>query len=214
MNAIPTIYDGVEYRSRTEAKWKMLFDKIKIQAEYEPSAFSVRAGHVYRPDFYFPEYDVYGEVKTSDEHLHDPDFSAKVGVAIDFGRTPVSKGLILLGNFPYDVRIIDGLELRMHWLHHYKGVVVGEAVLFCDLSGYGHFSLTSGGACDSDVIPDSASTVVTCTQTKEPIFRSKFLYNAIKDVQKDIYGEEEADRHSIGRLQHGTLINTQAEVPF
>ncbi len=44
--AIPTIYQGIEYRSRLEARWAAFFDLIGWQYTYEPLD-----GHGYIPDF-------------------------------------------------------------------------------------------------------------------------------------------------------------------
>lgn len=46
MNAIPTKYAGVQFRSRLEARWAAMFDLLKWQWEYEPLDL---AGYI--PDF-------------------------------------------------------------------------------------------------------------------------------------------------------------------
>jgi len=51
MNAIPTQYKGVEYKSKLEAKWACFFDKIGVICEYEPFTIT-RNNHKYLPDFY------------------------------------------------------------------------------------------------------------------------------------------------------------------
>ena len=45
-HAIPTIYEGIEYRSRLEARWAAMFDQIGWKFTYEP--FDT-AGYI--PDF-------------------------------------------------------------------------------------------------------------------------------------------------------------------
>lgn len=35
--AIPTVYNGIRYRSRLEARWAALFEILKLPAEYEPA---------------------------------------------------------------------------------------------------------------------------------------------------------------------------------
>lgn len=58
--AIPTKYGGVQFRSRLEARWAALFDRIGWQWEYEPLDFDR-----YIPDFvvFFPAGPVLVEVK-------------------------------------------------------------------------------------------------------------------------------------------------------
>ena len=46
MNAIPTRYNGVQFRSRLEARWSAMFDLLEWQWEYEPIDL---AGYI--PDF-------------------------------------------------------------------------------------------------------------------------------------------------------------------
>ena len=49
--AIPTLYAGVLFRSRTEARWAMFWDKLDIKWDYEPQGFVTAAGDPYLPDF-------------------------------------------------------------------------------------------------------------------------------------------------------------------
>lgn len=48
--AIPTLYAGVLFRSRTEARWARFWDALDIGWDYEPQGF-VAAGIPYLPDF-------------------------------------------------------------------------------------------------------------------------------------------------------------------
>ena len=97
---IETVYNGYRFRSRLEARWAVFFDAAGIEYEYEPDGFIGIYGEPYLPDFYLPQFDVYAEVKGSDEQLRQ-DWD-KIDGAIDFGETPISdKGLIILGPIPY-----------------------------------------------------------------------------------------------------------------
>jgi hypothetical protein len=49
--AIPTLYAGVLFRSRTEARWALFWDQLGIKWEYEPQGFVTTAGVPYLPDF-------------------------------------------------------------------------------------------------------------------------------------------------------------------
>ena len=72
MKARPTIYNGIQMRSRLEARVAAWLDVERIAWEYEPMAFASPAGQ-YLPDFRLPDLDpsgrpTYLEVKpTSDE---------------------------------------------------------------------------------------------------------------------------------------------------
>lgn len=65
---INTYYNGNYFRSRLEAKWAVFFDTLNVIYEYEKEGYVLSNGHCYLPDFYFPELDLYGEVKPA--YLH------------------------------------------------------------------------------------------------------------------------------------------------
>lgn len=94
--AIETEYDGYRFRSRLEARWAVFFNAAGIRYQYEPEGFDVD-GVWYLPDFYLPDFDVYCEVKPTNEKLFED--SCKIGTMVDF-EGPMSRGLILLGPIP------------------------------------------------------------------------------------------------------------------
>lgn len=59
---IPTRYNGVLYRSRLEARWRVFFDEMCIAVEYEPEGFDMD-GVRYLPDFWLPDVRMFAEVK-------------------------------------------------------------------------------------------------------------------------------------------------------
>lgn len=63
INAIPTTYKGITFRSRTEARWAVFFDEIGIKWDYEPEGYEIGDGSRYLPDFWLPELDSFFEVK-------------------------------------------------------------------------------------------------------------------------------------------------------
>lgn len=62
MRTLPTEYNGLKYRSRTEARWAVVFDALGWRHQYEPEGFLLPSGP-YCPDFYLPDVDAYFEVK-------------------------------------------------------------------------------------------------------------------------------------------------------
>ena len=69
IKAIPTVYKGVEYRSKLEAVVAQAFDRMGLEYEYEPRIFindsyvNVSYGvHQYKPDFYLPGCNTWAEV--------------------------------------------------------------------------------------------------------------------------------------------------------
>lgn len=70
IKALRTIYNGVYFRSRLEAKWAIFFDHCGIEWEYEPEGYQLENGMCYLPDFllhglegYAISGDLYIEVK-------------------------------------------------------------------------------------------------------------------------------------------------------
>jgi hypothetical protein len=66
--AIETAYNGILFRSRTEARIALFLDLMGIEWSYEPEGFDVN-GQWYLPDFYLPLYDAFWEVKAFDSQL-------------------------------------------------------------------------------------------------------------------------------------------------
>lgn len=62
IKAIETRYNGYRFRSRLEARWAVAFDTFGHDYLYEHEGFDLPSGK-YLPDFYFPAFDCWGEVK-------------------------------------------------------------------------------------------------------------------------------------------------------
>jgi hypothetical protein len=62
MIAIPTVYAGVQMRSRMEARFAKWCDDHKLKWLYEPEGY-ISNGQCYLPDFYLPEIRCFVEVK-------------------------------------------------------------------------------------------------------------------------------------------------------
>ena len=63
---LPTEYDGIMYRSRTEARWAVFFTKYGIPFSYENEGYDLGDGTRYLPDFLLPHANVWFEVKPFD----------------------------------------------------------------------------------------------------------------------------------------------------
>ncbi len=62
IQAIPTTYNGVKFRSRLEARWAVFFDRIYVDYCFEYEGFQLPSGW-YVPDFWLPELSTFVEVK-------------------------------------------------------------------------------------------------------------------------------------------------------
>lgn len=63
MKPIETVYKGIRFRSRLEARWAVFFDCLGIEWRFEPDVFTLCKLGKYVPDFYLPQIGCYGEVK-------------------------------------------------------------------------------------------------------------------------------------------------------
>lgn len=66
----PTRYEGVNYRSRTEARWAVLFDLLGLQYVYEIEKVDTQALAII-PDFYLPRSDTWIEVGPDVVEIHE-----------------------------------------------------------------------------------------------------------------------------------------------
>ena len=66
LRAIETEYRGYRFRSRTEARYAVLFDAAGIAWRYEVEGFELN-GVRYLPDFYLPGLKTYVEIKPTEE---------------------------------------------------------------------------------------------------------------------------------------------------
>jgi len=140
--ALETVYKGVTFRSRTEARWAVFFDSLGLRWEYEPQFFALRSGN-YLPDFrvWYGDEPHWFEVKATEEDLHARDLGrllefnesiAEIHILdgwprFDVFMTPPNYG----ANFnAKDKRFGDVLlvadELRI-WKGEYASSVVGVA---------------------------------------------------------------------------------------
>jgi hypothetical protein len=63
ISALPTVLDGVNYKSRTEARWAVFFKTLDLPFEYEPEGFELEDGTWYLPDFFLPSVKFWAECK-------------------------------------------------------------------------------------------------------------------------------------------------------
>lgn len=126
---IETVYNGHRFRSRLEARWAVFFDAVGIRYEYEPEGFKLSNGTKYLPDFYFPNYRYYAEVKGSNDHLVNDilkvkrfALEAKTAVVIlgEIPYDPDAKGLFWFPSVNYVARIGRRLECNYVFFEAYE----------------------------------------------------------------------------------------------
>jgi len=63
IRAIPVTYSGVTFRSTLEGDWACTLDSLGVSWCYEPEAYKLPSGELYRPDFWLPGQHTWLEVK-------------------------------------------------------------------------------------------------------------------------------------------------------
>lgn len=108
---IETRYNGRHFRSRTEARWAVLFDEIGIKYEYEAEGYKLDDGTYYLPDFWLPTYRAFVEVKGN--HPTKKEWSKLTGLMSSNG--PAKVGVFLVGqpsiqqmHNPSGICVMDG----------------------------------------------------------------------------------------------------------
>lgn len=196
-----TFYNGTNYRSRNEAKWARFFDLVRIKYVYEPIVATGWNGERYKPDFFFPEYEKYAEVKSNANGIQNETMARKLNGVIDYQSSPISNGLLLLGAFPFDVRV-NAIRLKTKWLFWNKGVCCGDAYIQQQHGGREAEILFTESNIDCGcLLPPSASPDIYV----EPFVFGTFTQIAINDTN-DFFNNGE-DKATLS-----TLYND--EIPF
>lgn len=61
--AIETTYNGIRFRSRTEARWAVLLDALRVEWEYEKEGYHLGDAGMYLPDFWLVQQQRWLEIK-------------------------------------------------------------------------------------------------------------------------------------------------------
>ena len=77
IRAIPTTYSGTEFRSRTEARWALFFDELRVPWEYEREGYQLKSGW-YVPDFWLPQQQCIWEVKGRSPTSRESDLAGEL----------------------------------------------------------------------------------------------------------------------------------------
>ena len=203
--AIPTYHNGIVFRSKNEARWALFFDFVHIEYNYEPRFFTV--GRIqYRPDFYLPKYDKFAEVKSSVDGIQNSFMAQKLNCVIDYQATEISKGLLLLGAFPYDIRTIN-TRLKTKWLFWHEGVCCANAYIQQEgSSDDAEILFTKENIDTGDPLPPSASPDIFVEQFSTGVGISLAINktNSWFSHQNDIFNE----------IHKANINIDEIEIPF
>lgn len=150
-NVLKTEYKGITFRSQTEARWAVFFDRLGVEYLYEPEKIELSTGQIYIPDFYIKDFNAYFEVKPADDRIvsdecykarllaHDrPKQRVWLAIGAPAARTP---NILVLERWNKETPIElilaqpehrfwiheDRRDEQVYWLHHeqVQGFVIG-----------------------------------------------------------------------------------------
>jgi hypothetical protein len=102
VRALPAVWRGRRFRSRTEARWAVFFDHLKVGCQYEPEGIALPDGRRYLPDFLVAG-SIVLEVKPPLAECDERDASSRDRLQALVAARPPFKGVILHGT-PADYR--------------------------------------------------------------------------------------------------------------
>lgn len=125
---LPTEWNGITYRSRTEARWAVFFDYLGYKHHYEREGFALDGKLCYLPDFWLDDFDLWVEVKPSnytDENQKNKFLAGPRLKAASLSSAQQKKILFLLGGPGFNPKTkvpFFSTELIMGFAHETWGM--------------------------------------------------------------------------------------------
>lgn len=208
IHAIETEYNGMLFRSRTEARWAVFFDACEIKYEYEPEGFyNSRFEEHYLPDFYLPDYDIYVEVKPI-----RPKAESELERAVRFVSCGIIHRLLVLPAIPKVCKQGDGYWFAM--FHTDLGSIAKfnvfvRMVTFAKLENTKTIVLTDSsinearteldkslrcGVSYVDAVTPTLDSAISYTSLSDRFFRKyRWCWEEFKIAREARFGLEESD---------------------
>jgi hypothetical protein len=141
--AIPTVWNGIKYRSRTEARWAVFFQELNITACYEEEHFKLSNGVNYLPDFYLPEFDVFLEVKPDSDDVVTEEWVKAQQLTLDLKKDRKKTGVWLSTGRPHqNAATIIPLSDSSDYFNHKANRIIAEEDIGQTLANeYGRYFL-------------------------------------------------------------------------
>jgi hypothetical protein len=185
IKAIPTVYKGIEFRSKLEAQWAATLDVLEVPWLYEVEGYQLSDGTRYLPDFYLPDSDQFFEVKgvMTDKDMHKIEQLSK-----DSGKD------VVIG-YP------DGHVQMWQWQ------------IWCNSQMYGRQCDEDCDECtdcakDSDFVLANSMVLAKCKSCGKQWFMSEEGFWECKCC-----GEYDGDHHLVGWIENRSVYEAYLEAP-
>jgi hypothetical protein len=121
ITVIPTLFDGILFRSRLEARWACFYKTLGIKYSYEHEGYQGLNGIRYLPDFYIEHLDCFIEIKGQVPNPKEEEKAKFLSDGLD------KNVYIFFGGFPH-IRDVDNFESdsatkfspKCGWDNYYK----------------------------------------------------------------------------------------------
>ena len=104
-----TVYNGIQMRSKLEARTAKVMHENNILYEYEPRGYKLIDNRTYYPDFYLPEFDTYLDPKGWEQNLDKIQLFKEMGNTILLVRDDDLEGLETELMF----KVLDGINVLL-----------------------------------------------------------------------------------------------------
>jgi len=174
-----TLYNGILFRSKLEAKWAVFFDTLCIAFKYEPvwDEVDIGIGYVqYKPDFYLPDIDLWIEVKpVGFRNMKYGDKKKAEGWVEDYN------GLLVLVGPPSMPKNTTEAHYHLTWNERKKVFYLNDHMWWCECPKCGRINIQPDGGIPTD-----------CTKSCYP------------EPSYDLFGDElpEPTGHKSSRLKN------------
>lgn len=133
IRAIPTLYRGICFRSRLEARWAATFDQLGWYWSYEPYGVDLGDGMLYLPDFRLPRQRCWVEVKGPYDDRLDKTRRLRETLTAT-GASSVARDLVVIARIPGPGDLADWEGVDGEYVGIYRCDNCGET-MFLDQAG-------------------------------------------------------------------------------
>lgn len=148
IKAIPTIYKGIPFRSRLEARWAIIFEQLGIDWHYETEGYDIPIddGITIR---YLPDFVLYGGTERCPEQLFvEVKGYMRADDALKIRAFSQRYPIYVVGNIPYDLMDIcngvdTGFQIPYYNFQTVDGDYFGAVIGANKRGGWGLFGADS-----------------------------------------------------------------------
>jgi len=157
IKAIPTVYKGISFRSRLEARWAMIFDKLGIDWHYETEGYDIpiEQGVTIR---YLPDFVLHGgSVRCPDPLYVEVKGNMMPDDALKIKAFAEHYPIYVVGNIPQDIMdICNGIDtdydVPYYNFEHVDGDYFGAVIGNSKDGGWGLFGADGSYWADMDQV--------------------------------------------------------------